>query len=879
MRHSGVLLLLAVLAPAAASAFDEAVRRDEVDAGVHVPVLTRPPELLHFVQAGFPPEAEAAGLTGEVTLKVTLSADGSVDQAEVSVPAGHGFDEAAVAAVRQFRFRPAEVDGQPAPVQIEYLYHFTLAPPPASDAGTPGLEKSATLKGQLIARGSRTRIPGATVRCGDDADSPEAISDDDGQFSLSVQPGKCAVRVIAQGYQLFRTEEVLEPGQTTEVVFHVEPKTAGYQTVVRAQREKKEVVRRTLERQELQKIPGSFGDPVRVLQNFPGVARAPFISGALIVRGASPDQTLTLLDGVEIPILFHLGGGPSVVSSEFLDRIDFFPGGFGAQYGRAVGGVVDVATRKGASDTLHAVVKADFLDTGVFVEAPVTEGVSVAAAARRSYVDALLPLVLPKDPQGGSLLILPRYWDYQLRVDAGATRGKATGTSTSTYSLMAFGSDDLLKLVATGGGRDRDVSIDVHTMFHRLVGTWNRRQGNLGLSVKPFLGYDLARFKFGSSAIRADRFEGGLRSNLSLEVSPRFTFRTGVDTVFNRLVAKAEIPIFAGTQFPAFPGAEPKTEIQTLERQIDSSDLAAYVEADLKVGALTVTPGLRASLAELNRQHRNAIEPRLWLRYALGEDTALKGSIGLYTQPPDPNDMEPQPLGTPELIHEKAFQSSLGVEQRFSPAISIDVTGFYNRRFDNVVSPGRLIANPDGSITRNRFSNDGLGRAYGLEVLLRHDVTRNFFGWLAYTLNRSEARRVGELPYQFTTFDQTHILTAVGSYRLGNNWELGARFRYVTGRPVTPLTHPADLYSSDTNRFAPSSGEFRSTRLAPFHQLDFRVEKSFVYTSWTLTPYLDIQNVYNAKNVEGSFFDYRFREQVDVPGIPFLPVLGVKGSF
>ena len=76
--------------------------------------------------------------------------------------------------------------------------------------------------------------------------------------------------------------------------------------------------------------------------------------------------------------------------------------------------------------------------------------------------------------------------------------------------------------------------------------------------------------------------------------------------------------------------------------------------------------------------------------------------------------------------------------------LTVDATAFFNRRYDNIVSPGRIITNEDGSVTRERLSNDGLGRAYGLELLLRHEVTEKFFGSLAYTLNRSEARRPSE---------------------------------------------------------------------------------------------------------------------------------------
>jgi TonB family protein len=873
--------ICAVLWPTALMAQVEGARREMVDAGVHVPTLTRPPELRQFVEAVYPEDAQAQGLTGEVKLRLTLGDTGSVVDAEVMEPAGHGFDEAALTAVRQFQFTPAEVDGRPASVQLDYVYKFVLREaPPSVDAGPPA-PAEATLTGEVIARGSRNRVDAVTLRCANHPDAPEAVTDAQGRFRLTVAPGECELKAVATGYELFQTKETLAPGETTEVVYYLLPKAIGYETVIRGQRDKKEVVRRSLDRQELQKVPGSLGDPVRVLQNFPGVARAPFISGQLIVRGASPDQTLTYMDGVEIPLLYHLGGGPSVVNAEFLDRIDFYPGGFGARYGRAVGGTVDVGTRKGATDTFHGVGKVDLLDASAFVEAPLGERVSIAAAARRSYVDALIPLVLPADPEGGALLVLPVYWDYQVRVDVGGKRGEKKDAG-STYYAMAFGSDDVLKIVASGGGRNRDVSLDVHTVFHRAKGDWTYRQGRFQSVFTPYVGYDLTKADFGTSKIRADEYSLGLREDLTYEWLPWLTLRGGTDTLYQVVKGAAEFPVLSGQQFPAFPGAEPAIEAQDISRTIHSFDGALYVEADFKAGPVTLTPGLRASYSRIYERELKSYEPRLWVRYKAAENTTLKGSLGMYTQPPEFSDLEPEPLGNPNLRHERAVQASLGVEQRLFENVNLDVTGFFNRRYDNIVSPGRVLNNEDGSVTRERLSNDGLGRAYGLEVLLRHEVTDKFFGWLAYTLNRSEQNRAGldePEPYRLSSNDQTHILTAVGSYRLPYGFELGARFRFVTGRPKTPVTHDYDVYSSDANRFYPTQGAILSSRLAPFHQLDVRVDKSFLFKHWTLTLYLDVQNAYNAKNVEATFYDYRFREEIAVPGIPLLPVLGVKGSF
>jgi TonB family protein len=875
-------LLLAVLSLSSAHAWAQAyegARREEVDAGVHTPVLTKAPELIRFVEAVYPTEAAQAGKTASVEMLVTIDEKGAVSDVQVTTPVGDGFDEAALAAVRQFQFSPAEVDGVPAPIQIQYVYNFVLQPPKVEESAPPPPPPQATLTGQLLARGSRSRVGGATVRCGDDPEAPEALSDEEGRFTLKVTPGTCDVRVVANDFHLFTTKEQLAPNETTEVIFYLLPKSPGYETVVRGAREKKEVVRRTLERSELQKVPGTFGDPIRVLQNLPGVARAPFISGQLIVRGAAPDQTQTFFDGVPVPILYHLGGGPSVLNAEFIDRVDFFPGGFGSRYGRAVGGAVDVATRKGASDTLHGAVKIDLLDSGFFLEAPVTEGISIAGAARRSYVDVLLPLVLPEDPEGGTLLVLPRYWDYQVRMDFGAKRGETGPGARSSGYVMAFGSDDLLNVVASGGGRNRDITVDARTLFHRVKGDWTYRNGGFTSVFTPYAGYDLASFGFGETKLNANVWSIGARQDFTLELLPWLVTRAGADVRFEHLVGEGRIPFLGGIQYPAFPGAEPKAELQDIKRVANTFDGALYTELDLKAGPVTLTPGVRASYSRIYGQERVVADPRLWMRYQASEKMSFKGSAGMYSQPPQAFNLEPAPLGNPALNHERAFQGSLGVERQLTDAISVDVTGYFNRRYDLVVSPGDTVRNDDGTITRYQYSNRGLGRAYGMEVMVRHAVTRNFFGWLAYTLNRSEQRRAGGNDYRLTTWDQTHILTAVASYRLPAGFELGARMRYVTGRPTTPLQHTFDRYSVDRNRFGGTYGEANSVRFQPFHQLDLRLEKNWLFQSWTLSAYVDVQNVYNASNVEATFNDYRFREVYEVPGIPVLPVVGVKGSF
>jgi len=172
---------------------------------------------------------------------------------------------------------------------------------------------------------------------------------------------------------------------------------------------------------------------------------------------------------------------------------------------------------------------------------------------------------------------------------------------------------------------------------------------------------------------------------------------------------------------------------------------------------------------------------------------------------------------------------------------------------------------------------DGIGRIYGLEFLLRKPLGDNFFGWLSYTLMKSERRTDENAPFIRFDFDQTHILTLIGSYRLPYNWQIGARFRLVSGNPFTPVEDSA--FDAATGETTPILGPENSARLPVFHQLDLRVDKTWNYRALRVTAYLDIQNVYNAKNVEFINYSYDFRDSVPLLSLPTAPSIGFKLEF
>src|ERR1019366_5416538 len=137
-------------------------------------VLTKAPVLIKNVSAVYPDQAKAEKLNAEVEMQIVIDAVGKVGKVTITNPAGHGFDQAAIAAVQQFVFTPPEVDGQPSAITIVYTEHFLFSPPPASSlpASQPADGSMATrepsewpvaIQGVLRERGTRTLVPGAQV--------------------------------------------------------------------------------------------------------------------------------------------------------------------------------------------------------------------------------------------------------------------------------------------------------------------------------------------------------------------------------------------------------------------------------------------------------------------------------------------------------------------------------------------------------------------------------------------------------------------------------------------------------------------------------------------------------------------------------------------
>ncbi|MFZ5894569.1 MAG: TonB-dependent receptor domain-containing protein [Myxococcota bacterium] len=856
-----------------------------------------PPSLVHFEDAPYPPDAQKQGLQADVILKLTIDREGNVTQAVSTQPVGNGFDQAAEQAALKFKFQPATRNGQPIPSQILYKYSFTLkeAAPPA-DAPPAPPPNTGELSGALRLADGDAALAGAEVEIVlPDGSQRRVTTDADGRFAIKPAPaGHYRLHVVAEGFRELRQEEDVVAGEVTEVIYRAAPLPTGIEILVEGERPAREVTRRTIERREIERIPGTGGDALRSLQALPGVARTPGLLGLLIIRGSAPQDTNAFIDGSLTPLVYHFGGLSSVVPTEMLDRIDFYPGNFSARFGRVQGGIIDVGLRSPntrctgdygkRSDALgcyHGLLQLDAIDARLMVQGPVgkSKDWSFAIAGRRSWLDTWLKPVLKSSGVGVSTA--PVYYDYQAILERRHDKART--------SLRFYGSDDRLDILINDPAAQDPAfggNLTFGTGFYRLQAL-HQDQLNKVVTTDSMLsfGRNTLDFSIGTFLfkLKSTPFYG--RQEFGFRLANGVKFNAGLDF----LVVPYEVQVrFPQPPRPGEPDPGPFAAQPPRESRQQGTVFRPgwYGEFELQPSArLRVIPGLRFDYAR-DSGHAD-MSPRINARFdvipaasaeeqAAGSQrrrTTVKGGVGLFHQPPQFQETDVV-FGTPNLKSNRAVHYSLGVEQELTRQVDLNVEGFY-KDLTRQVAPAPLTSG-------NQYSNLGLGSVIGLEVLLKYKPDKNFFGWVAYTLSRSVRKNTPDEPERLFQFDQTHNLTVLGSYRLGRGWEFGARFRVVSGALVTPVvSQPSlpSLYAADAGSYAPLQGPQFSQRLPLFHQLDMRVDKRWQFQRWSFSAYLDVQNVYSNRAAEDLTYNYNYSQQQYQLGIPIIPSLGLRGEF
>ncbi len=631
-----------------------------------------------------------------------------------------------------------------------------------------------------------------------------------------------------------------------------------YEAVAEVEAPARQATERTLDAQELTRVPGTGGDPIRALEVLPGVSRS--ADGEPILRGAAQHESAVFIDGTAVPFLYHFGGLRSVVHPRLIERVDVYPGNFSVRYGRATGGIVEARLRDPRSDALHGEIELSLLDSSALLEGPLGDHFSIGGAVRRSNIDFVFDNFVPED--SFDVLVAPLYWDYQgsllYRADSGArVRLSFLGSRDQTELLFRDPNAEDPALRGRVGG-----AIE----FHRGQLAYTDQFGDLKQDVQLSLGVQSLEQNVGpNNQAYFDLIDFGGRGEWTLPLGGELTILAGLD-VEGQVLDGA----YRGDAAPSQEGSlDVPSNVQdqvVVERtRIVLFNPAAYLEARyFATRDLVLIPGVRVDYYHQLRDF--SVNPRLSQRYALREGLTLKSAVGWFSQPPEYYEAF-RGIGNPEIAPYHALHVSAGAEARVTDELSLDLEGFFKHLTERVVST-------EGSAPP-RFVNDGRGRVIGLELGARYRFDGGLQSQLAYTLSQSE-RADREQPWRLFDSDQTHVLSLALGYPLGAGWHAGARFRYITGNPVTPVV--GSSYDAGTDLYYPVYGPQSSERDPAFHQLDLRVEKAFAVGPGRLSVYLDVQNAYAAQNAEGFTYSYDYRKREPATGIPFFPNLGLRGE-
>lgn len=893
-------ILLALVAPATGA--EDGPRH--AAAALDASVLSKAPRLISNVAPEYPRVALERRAEAEIKMLVDVDEKGQVSEATVlepKQPTEMGFEEAAILAAYRLAFQPAEIEGKPVAVQIVYTFRFV---PPrqkvamnepaavtdnttatatetttetAATAETPPPPKAPvkSFEGVLKERGTRQPLRGILVTVYRDDVSPpvgfECTSDAEGRFAFfDLAEGDWKVSIEITGYYPFATTEQMKTGEMVRATYFVERNSYNpFDVLVEAPRPRKEVSRVVIDSEVIEKTPGAMGDALAALQNYAGVARVPTFQGEIIVRGSAPKDSKIFVDGAEIPIAYHFGGLRSVVPTGMIANLDFYPGNFSSYHSRAIGGVIDVTLKRPKGDRWNGYVDVNLLDSGFFLEAPVTSKLTLSASARRSYVDAILKAVIPDDAPL-RMTQLPVYYDYQFMANY-------RPAPAHDLRLFVFGSDDRLAIVFKNPGAlgaDLDGNRQSISMgFDRVMASYRYVPGeHFENTLRISVGRDrvdevIAQFV---QHLYMDSIQ--LRDTARLRLSDAFTLVGGVDAIVQHWTANVRMPL------PPKEGDE-ETDLdlrKTQEAVVDEYHWLPGAFAGLEVrptSRLLLLPSLRFD--HYSKVKDTTVAPRLTARYTVNDLLALKGAVGVYHQEPAVAESN-ESFGNPLLKTERAIHYAAGVELRPAMGVSMDVTGFY-KSLDHLVSGTSATRMENGREIPLRLDNNGEGRVMGMEVVLRRDPIHRISGWVAYTLSRSERRDSGATDYRLFQYDQTHILTAVGMWRFGHNWQLGTRFRLISGNPSTPVT--GAVLDMDAAIYKPSYGAKYSARNPMFAQWDLRIDKKWVFNSFLLNAYLDVQNVTNRTNVDAPDYNFDYRKTKTTNALPIYPILGLRAEF
>lgn len=623
-------------------------------------------------------------------------------------------------------------------------------------------------------------------------------------------------------------------------------------------------------------------DVFKSLQLLPGIKVASEMSSGIYVRGGSPDQNLTLVDGSMLYNPSHLGNIASTFNTYALNEVKLIKGAFPAEYGGRLSSVLDVKLREGTNEREKGIVGIGTIMSHATIEGPITNKLTYIVSSRIMYYDQLQEIF-----QKNSVTPRNNFFDLNSKLNYSFSKDQNVAIN------FMYNKDNIYSPPVNLG-----FEYKTNWSNMNLSGSWltmNKElfilQSNLSFIKYKFtsslndLSSNGATDYFSSSDLQ----DIALKQNLELTITDEYKIKTGYEFIFHQY------------QLVNWIVYHPVLETSPDHFENHSShELAFFLQNQWQpFGFLKTNLGIR--LYKFSNLDDVKFEPRLSMSLAFTENILLKGAyaeahqfLHLILR----NDIRlPTDLwypSTKKIDPSFSRQSVIGFDFYFNEKVYLFSIEAYYKDFENLYEfrdmPYYSINNP----IEENFTK-GIGEAYGIEFFFNKRAGR-FTGWVGYTISWTK-RLFQELntgiifPPQY---DRLHDISVVLTYEILENLSMGLTWSYSTGSGMTMPVGKYYYTNTEIDGIENQNVNYSSRNeynLPDYHKMDINIKYSTTMFSLSTDFFINIYNAYNQPNAFAQYIAYDFdadKNEFDYTStpklnqitlMPFFPTFGFAVKF
>ena len=786
--------------------------------------------------------------------------------------------------------------------------------------------QTGDIQGTVYQRSIGNPLAGADVRITETEQTQK--TDKNGVFRFTELPEGTYTFVVTHPLETTPTSisVAISSGDTTEVKIYLGEAVKLETIVVEGKRLPPTISRTEIRGSELLRIPGAANDALKGLTTLPSIGIPNDYFGVLYIRGSEPGSNLYYLDRTPLGYPFHWGGLLSTISSETIKTIDIYAGGYGAEFGLDSQAVLDIHARDSIAERFDGKFNLNIFYSEGLLEGKIGEKGYVSVSGRRSYFDLIAGRIY--ESQTGDTQQFPYFSDYQLKLVYPLTENH-------TLTLNAFAATDHFHAeTEEAEAEDDEMEIDDPFALSAFFKNGFNGQGihlrseftenltsNLSLTRSlNFLDIDLDTVISETTVTDEHdeiiaKYQDTIAYNLKVNV-PVYTLR---EDLSYRLTPKLQLePGFLlafspansteHSSYPAFEEEVPDDEtvrelfqtdptkvtfdddgtprIRTTETRDyafghDLQRAEGYLQTryDL-LPALSVALGVRVDYLDLIEQL--SVQPRGSISIKLPIGSNLRFAYGHYEQSPQLS----------QLLSENgnaALKSSL--TRHYIMELEHELSSQTEFKFATYYKDSQKLITEDGV---SNFRNQGTAFVGGVEAFLRHRIPDKFFGWISYAYTHAERREHPDAAYRPYLFDNTHIVSIVANYNLSPDFEIGAKWQYLSGTAEAPISSIVLIQDPVTRGLNPLFASFSrvlGAKLTPYHKLDLRISHKWNFMGMKIGGFIEILNVYNRKNtiefiqnagtfeIQGEAVTIEEHDVGTARQLPLLPYIGLTLEF